>query len=189
MKAKEYNSLIELTAEAYRMSLKKATGIDEISLLFGGRNAFDEFVTAAKEEHETHFASSREAQVLQGKHDFPLKPVSIRYRTTYEFIWPHPYNGYRIEAMHIDDATPSFMHQALFDSEKPFSGQVVVAHASFKCKTNADYWNAKTALNRSNVRRFVAEYKNNYGVFSYFESEGLPFFLKPRINTRDMKKI
>lgn len=156
--------------------------IDEVSLLFRWPDELDRFVGGAVVAGAEHFNSVESDTMIR-------RGVSEGFIVRFEFL-RMPEASWRIEAMLVI-AGQAPLHQERLRRH----GTGCVVHASFKCEDTDAYTRARARLARPPARlvkpmRELAEYRNSYGVFSYWQTEyGIqkeqPYF-KPRVNLRDV---
>lgn len=148
--------------------------IDEISYLFDDPRELQEFVWYAKDAG-LGMGDAEERQVAI----WPPVTGEI-YETEYHFVQVS--EDLRIEAMYIRDGIAP-LHDAHSLSYAVDQAWCMV-HASFKTKTTDDYALAQINLNDRAGLSLRREYKNGYGIFSYWA--GIPaIYVKPRLNLRD----
>jgi hypothetical protein len=179
------NAMIE-GAERIAMASEKARSfdlmlpwrIDEVSLLFGEQRQLDQFTHQAVASGMSHFNSVKRDRMtrMDPGHD-PVGVDPEAFDVRFEFFkWPDC--EWRIEAMVVLDGTAPLHEQHL---EKYGDGCVV--HASFKCPDRQSY---ESVWSRSEME-FFAEYRNSYGIFSYWV--GGDYYFKPRVNLRDAEPV
>lgn len=162
-----------LKAGAALNKLNRGAEVDEMALLFDYEDSLEEFVHHAGVAGLINFNSvPRDTMVRQDK----AQSFVVRF----EFLQPmkHPF---RIEAMTVISGDAPLHARRL---EQSRNGCVV--HASYKLGT-LDEYNAETARLAEDIRVAKrAEYRNSYGMFSYWRVWEAPgIYLKPRVNLRD----
>lgn len=165
--------------------LGASTHVDEMSLLFHGEQALATFVRFAVRERGYSLFNTAWDHVQTG-------PIASHYDVTYWFLGTPHYvpgkAGYRLELMSLlSNGSP--LHDCLIDSVYPGPIRYRPVHASFKCSDEEGYGTAVNSL-RQGGYELAQRCNSSYGAFSYWQHhaiEGMPlWFLKPRVNTRDM---
>lgn len=150
--------------------------IDEVAVVFSTQSELNDFRTAA---------------VAQGLENFNSVPMDTMVRqdepgeflVRFEFLRLPGIADFRIEAMCVLGGVAPLHYRHLAQH-----GTGSVVHASFK---PADYAGAKSLM--ADDYEMQAEYRNSYGVFSYWRthdenSQWEPYY-KPRANLRDAQPL
>lgn len=149
------------------------TVYDEVSLLFSKPAELEDFKEWAVAQGLEHFNSvQRDQMVRQDK----AQAFGVRF----EFL-RLPNRPWRIEAMCILEGCAPLHEEALRRS-----GEGCVVHLSYKCRDLQTYQeHVRSLWDEGRIKK--AEYRNSYGMFSYWVPTGseLRPFLKPRVNLRD----
>jgi hypothetical protein len=148
--------------------------IDEIAVVFDTQSGLTEFVNECKAFGMSHFnsVSSDVMRRQDGDQEFLVR---------FEFL-RMPGWDWRIEAMCVLGGSAP-----LHEVHLARHGTRSIIHASFKgfAGGDADEYEDMKRLTESELGPFKAEYRNSYGMFSYFDQgPDLPY-LKPRVNLRD----
>lgn len=151
----------------------KATA-DETSLLFADADELKQFVRWAEQNGMEHFNRVESDRMVRVDRN-----ATEGFDVRFEFLrWPD--QPWRIEAMCVLDGQAP-LHEAHLETH----GSAKPVHVSFKCDTLPAYNNMKRTMADDGVEQipFHAEYRNSYGLFSYWGVGN--FYLKPRVNLRD----
>lgn len=157
--------------------------IDEVAIQCGTSLLLDTMVGYLKYEHGADHFNSVDRDYMQ-RLDLPFLPMWSARRSKrgfgvrFEFL-RLPATLWRIEAMAVLDGSAP-----LHSQHEARHGDPSVIHASFKCEDVAEYEDVKKFLMDLSTLPFVAEYRNSYGQFSYWQCGR--YYLKPRVNTRDV---
>lgn len=146
---------------------------DEVALCFRHEHDLMKFVEHAVLRGMDNFNSVRDTMVRQDARG--------QFDVHFEFL-KFPNEEWRIEAMCITDGEAPLHASALAQN-----GDVCVIHLAYKCATLEDYQEETRRL-MSGVATRRAEYRNGYGLFSYWSPTGQPSvlpYVKPRVNLRD----
>lgn len=149
--------------------------IDEVSVLCGTPQLLDKFVGWAIDIGYEHF-NSVPLDVMRRQDQLLRKQ---KFEVRFEFL-RIPGENWRIEAMCIPKGSAP-----LHSQHQKSHGDPSVVHASFKCINVEDYQRVKTMFRGFNTMPYGAEYRNSYGVFSYWQIGS--YYMKPRVNLRDME--
>lgn len=148
---------------------------DEMSILFETEAELEVFVRDMR-ERGLWFNESQEQQHITSSN-------SYAFGTDFQFVWPYQDAPYRIEAMRVTDG-----YAPLHERHLSAHGSPSTVHASWKLPNMAMYSFEKERLAEEGFQ-FHQEYRNNYGIFSYWSPRGTSdaptLFYKPRVNTRD----
>ena len=164
--------------QAVDLELFAAGKVDEIAVLFDGPEMLEDFVKwAITEGGLEHFNS-----VPWDKMWRQDTPHEEWFDVRFEFL-RKPGVDWRIEATCVL-AGRAPLHSAVLDSR----GSGTPIHASWKTYDKPAYDRSKEALSKAFLPTlpavpFFAEYRNSYGLFSYWGAPDLYF--KPRVNLRD----
>lgn len=180
-----HDDILMLADKAYRQAQQsmdlemfvKGT-IDEIAVLFDGPEALKAFVKWGI----THGGLEHFNSVPHDRMHRQDSAVDEFFDVRFEFM-RKPGVPWRIEATCVLNGTAP-LHSAVLDSR----GSGTPIHASWKCYDKPAY---DTVINSMSQELgsmvpavpFCAEYRNSYGLFSYWGTEDL--FFKPRVNLRD----
>lgn len=171
----------EKAQQAMDLDLMIQGRIDEVSILFKSIGIMERFIGWVEQNGWFNFASVKKdtADQLYGN---SLAQIGNRggpaFEVTFEFLKPKggefmfP-DDWRIECMFIHPGGFAPLHERI-----PEGG---IAHVSWKCINPAHYQRTLEVMPAGVPK--MAEYRNSYGMFSYFGSNA-PHF-KPRVNLRD----
>lgn len=151
--------------------------VDEVAILFSSEANLVRFARLATEGGLEHFNSVK--RDLMRRQD-TLEPEDFYVR--FEFL-RIPGAPWRIEAMCVLEGTAPLHEQHLAQH-----GNGSIVHASYKCEDIDSYHHAVNVLRTemgagAPAVAFHAEYRNTYGIFSYWGEED--YYFKPRVNLRD----
>lgn len=161
------------TNEIVRGLLGPSVSIDEMALLFTTRSLA--------------LAFTRELVKFEGYELFnaasdlvSTSPIHSHYCVDYLFIRT-PFS-YRMEIMSVREGfSPIHSVYSGMDAKNGYK-----IHASFKCPDQEAYGNACATLIRDGFE-CAQKCESDYGLFSYFsDRDRTTWFIKPRVNLRDM---
>jgi len=180
---REFQEMVVEAAEAQRAAqfsmdteFMMPFHIDEISLLFDSQDSLAEFAawaeTAGGMDHFNRVDSDTAVRI-----DNMTIPSEDRqeFKHRFEFL-RIPGADWRIEAMCVLEGVAP-IHEAHVAKH----GNGCVVHASWKLPDRQSY---EATWARHEGLRLFAEYRNSYGIFSYWHASGT-FYFKPRVNLRD----
>lgn len=149
--------------------------MDEVAILFHNEGQLLTFVEDAKRLGLEHFNS--EPRDTMRRQDISGQEFEVRF----EFL-RLPERTWRIEAMCVLDGDAPLHRQAADEYGAP-----CVVHLSYKLPSLEEYQEQVRAhMDKGDAK--AAEYRNSYGMFSYWRPAGqssrLPYW-KPRVNLRD----
>lgn len=152
--------------------------VDELAILFSGREMVMEFIDEAVQRGWVFF--NRSSDIVRAE------PFGTVYGVEYYFL-RHPGKPWRLELMRKTSGI-SPLHDALKASAHENGFPVV--HASFKPFNgeSVDNYRATRDTMFAQGYRLAQECRSTYGAFGYWRKPGSispAFYLKPRINTRD----
>jgi hypothetical protein len=177
----EADRAVAKAQQMFDLELFVKAQMDEASLLFHTEGELEEFVEWAKGSGLHHFNSvPLDGMIRQG-----MGFVDESFLVRFEFLRLHG-ASWRIEAMYIPEGVAP-LHR---EYERQ-NGSPCVVHVSFKCEDFWRYEKMKRVLANEDVAPALkeeAEYRNSYGMFSYWSSKSGPMpYIKPRVNLRDSR--
>lgn len=150
--------------------------VDEIALYFGTTDQLDEFVRRAERFAPQFNMVLRDTMMRQDTQE--------QFEVQFRFLQPIGL-PFRLECMAIWEGTAP-LHRARLAA----AGSPCVIHASYKVADEEQYDREKRRMSGDRpLMKFAAEYRNSYGVFSYWRDTTLKMtgcYLKPRANLRDI---
>lgn len=150
-------------------SLLPGRSIDEMSIYFQHVDIMQDMIDAAVQSGVVEHFNTVKDHVRQ------LPDELIGFDVWFEFLQEED-QDYRVELMKVVKGF-SVVHDEMDDGDIP--------HASFKCTDKADYSMCCLMLQNKGLRQ-LAEFKNTYGIFSYWADEfALPPFIKPRVKLQE----
>jgi hypothetical protein len=154
--------------------------VDEVALLFSSSDELHRFIAYAVDVADADYFNSVPRDTMR-RMDHPST-----FEVQFAFL-RLPERPWRIEAMTVLEGDAPLHRSAL-----NMMGEGCVVHLSYKC-ADLDRYQHEVRNLMNHEDRMMAEYRNSYGMFSYWQTQrrtpSLYPLLKPRVNLRDTEIV